>query len=48
MNLKESWDRLTVRPWRLHVVHLGFAGGVPLRTVGDGGLHGDEQISDLR
>jgi len=48
MNLKQSCNRLTVCPWRLSVELIGFVGGVPLRTVGNGSLHSDERTSSLR
>jgi hypothetical protein len=48
MNTEEARNRIGIRPWRLVVLLLGFAGGVPLRTVGDGSLHSDERTSNLR
>jgi hypothetical protein len=47
MNLKESSDSLRVRPRRLAVLLLGLSSGVPLRTVGDGGLHSGERTSSI-
>jgi hypothetical protein len=47
MNLKQSPDSLRVRPRRLAILILDLSTGVPLRTVGDGGLHSDERTSSI-